>query len=85
MDKAESKARDRLSRGSGPLGELAGFLRQSDGFGELPALDKARGEPPACEYGEEMARSRSKHRRKQMKIRQHWKKRRERKKAATAK
>ena len=47
MDKAESKARDRLSRGSGPLGELAGFLRQSDGFGELPALDKARGEPPA--------------------------------------
>jgi hypothetical protein len=29
-----------------------------------------------------MARSRSKHRRKQMKIRQHWKKRRERKKAA---
>jgi hypothetical protein len=33
-------------------------------------------EPPG------MARSRSKHRRKQMKIRQHWKKRRERKKAA---
>jgi hypothetical protein len=29
-----------------------------------------------------MARSRSKHRRKQMKIRQHWKKRHERKKAA---
>jgi hypothetical protein len=29
-----------------------------------------------------MARSRSKHRRKQMKIRQHWKKRRERKNAA---
>ena len=28
-----------------------------------------------------MARSRSKHRRKQMKIKQHWKKRRERKKA----
>ena len=31
-----------------------------------------------------MARSRSKHRRKQMKIRQHWKKRRERKKATAA-
>jgi hypothetical protein len=29
-----------------------------------------------------MARSRSKHRRKQMKIRQHWKQRRDRKKAA---
>ena len=31
-----------------------------------------------------MARSRSKHRRKQLKIRQHWKTRRERKKAAGA-
>jgi hypothetical protein len=31
-----------------------------------------------------MARSRSKHRRKQMKIKQHWKKRRERKKTAAA-
>ena len=31
-----------------------------------------------------MARSRSKHQRKRMKIRQHWKKRHERKKAATA-
>jgi hypothetical protein len=31
-----------------------------------------------------MARSRSKHRRKRMKIRQHWKKRHERKKAAVA-
>jgi hypothetical protein len=31
-----------------------------------------------------MARSRSKHRRKRMKIRQHWKKRHERKKAGAA-
>jgi hypothetical protein len=31
-----------------------------------------------------MARSRSKHRRKQMKIKQHWKKRRERRKTAAA-
>jgi len=43
------------------------------------------GGAPEPRQGEEMARSRSKHRRKQMKIKQHWKKRRERKKAAAAK
>ena len=47
MDKAEPQARDCVSSGCGFLGELAGFLRESEGFGELPALDKARGEPPA--------------------------------------
>jgi len=50
-----------------------------------PATASGRSGAPQPQQKEHwMARSRSKHRRKRMTIRQHWKKRRERKKAAAA-